>query len=151
MSVCLKDSQIRQITQRLHKAEIDCFGERKRNDIVVIFDKIDDDIDGSVANGFKCFLFKHEEGKQCKNILEMPLFVASINTPLIRFPDFAGNILREFYNHKLDKNPPSNQYEEWLNNLGTRIKAKSMDFRNGGYTNFGIYQMGKEKFMRHPR
>lgn len=230
VSVCIKDNEVRQVTQRLYKAEIDCFGkdptgkiklkgkkminERsvkpnynnrkeyvekvleifctyetsifavvmekpqfvpyeeedllpiqhrfllqrldlfgqvKNIDVLVIFDKVDDAKDGSIANGFKGFLFKHEEGKKCANVVEMPLFVASVNTPLIRFPDLIGNILREYYNKDLDRNKPMNQFEEWLVELYQRLITKTINFKNGINTNYGIYLMKKERFMNKPK
>ena len=80
----------------------------------------------------------------------MPLFVASINTPLIRFPDMVGNILREYYNKNLNLNKPTDRYEEWLKQLGIRTIKKSIDFKYGFYTNYGIYQMSKDKFLYPP-
>lgn len=138
--------QHRFLIQRLNS-----FGNSKKSDVLVIFDKVDDAKDGSVANGFKGFLFKHEEGRQCSNIVEMPLFVASINTPLIRFPDITGNILREYYNHSLNIKQIENEFEEWLQELGRRVHSKTIDFKNRNHVNFGIYQMTKDKFIRRPR
>ena len=134
------------IQHRFLLQRLNSFGHRKRSDVLVIFDKVDDSKDGSEANGFKGYLFKHEEGRQCTNIVEMPLFVASINTPLIRFPDITGNILREYYNHSLDVMKPENDFELWLEELGKRVHAKTVDFKNKNNVNYGIYQMTKDKF-----
>lgn len=139
------------IQHRFLIQRLDSFGKLKKTDVLVIFDKVDETKDGSEANGFKGFLFKHEEGKQLTNIVEMPLFVASINTPLIRFPDITGNILREYYNNKLDAVNPGNEYEQWLKELGNRIHLKSVNFKNKFHINYGIYQMSKDKFIRRPR
>lgn len=138
--------QHRFLIQRLNS-----FGKLKKDEVLVIFDKVDEAKDNSEANGFKGFLFKHEEGKQCTNIVEMPLFVASITTPLIRFPDLTGNIFREYYNFGLDSKQPQNPYEEWVTELANRVFAKSKNFKNGSYINYGIYQMSKDKFIRRPR
>lgn len=138
--------QHRFLIQRLNS-----FGKSKKSDVLVIFDKVDDAKDGSEANGFKGFLFKHEEGRQCTYIVEMPLFVASINTPLIRFPDITGNILREYYNHNLNTKQVENEFEEWLKEIGKRVHLNTTDFKNGNHVNFGIYQMTKDKFIRRHR
>ncbi len=136
------------IQHRFLIQRLNCFGRLKKSDVLVIFDKVDDTKDSSEANGFKGFLFKHEEGKQCTHILEMPLFVASINTPLIRFPDLAGNILREYYNHNLDSKQPQNKFDEWLKELGVRIHLRTVNFRSRNHICYGIYQMPKNKFIR---
>jgi len=82
----------------------------------------------------------------------MPLFVASINTPLIRFPDLAGNILREAYNINLFSKEPSDSFEEWLLFLGNKIISKTINFnskiRGRRITFYGIHQMSKDKFIK---
>lgn len=233
VAVCIRDSEIRRVTQLLYKAEIDCFGEdpsgrrqlkgkkyihkrsleerynnrkeyvekvleifesyntsvfavimerpdfmpfeeedmlppqhrfllqrlnhfgrSKDTDVLVIFDKVDDSKDGSIANGFKGFLYRSTEGKSFEYIIEMPLFVASINTPLIRFPDLAGNILREIYNINLFSKKPSDPFEEWLLFLGSKLISKTTNFKSkfqGRYITFyGIHQMSKDKFIKRP-
>lgn len=133
---------------------LNLFGQSKGTDVLVIFDKVDDSKDGSIANGFKGFLYKSTEGKSFEYIVEMPLFVASINTPLIRFPDLAGNILREIYNINLFSKTPSDCFEEWLLFLGHKIMSKTVNFHvkiQGRYIKFyGIHQMSKDKFRKRP-
>lgn len=123
---------------------LEMFGESKNSDVLVIFDKVDDAKDGAIAGGFKGFLFKHEEGKGFNRVVEMPLFVASINTPLIRYPDLIGNVLREYYNRRLDKQAPCSEFDEWLSELFCRVQARSYNFGSGKNKLFGIYQMAKE-------
>ncbi|MGE5652850.1 MAG: DUF3800 domain-containing protein [Bacillota bacterium] len=127
------------------------FGVKRRGPMLLIFDKVDDKKDGALAHGFKGFLFKHLGGKHYQNIIEMPLFVSSINTPFIRFPDFVGNAFREYYGRGLDTRSPNNDYEKWITELASRLHAKTVDFPIQGRKEYGVFRMSKDKFPKGPK
>lgn len=124
-------------------------GEDRHDDVLVIYDKVDEKKDAEIANGFKGFLFKSGLGQTYTRVIEMPLFVSSQNTPFIRLPDLVGNILREFHNLNLHRRSPGNEFEEWLRALESSIATKCPDFRRGTQTYYGMYRMTKEKFPRY--
>lgn len=135
--------QYRYLLERLNS-----LGSHMDNQVLLVYDKIDDKDDGLITEGIKNFLFKHELGKKCDNIIHMPLFVASTNTPLIRFPDLTGNIFREFYILGLDQREPRDEFEIWLFGLYTKVKEKAINLKNHirNEFDFGIYIMRKELF-----
>ena len=137
--------QYRYLLERLNT-----FGSYTDEQVLLVYDKVDDKDDGLIAEGIKSFLFTHGVGKQFNNIVHMPLFVSSINNPLIRLPDMSGNILRHYYGLELDQVIPSNEFEQWVNTLTHMVKSRTLDLKNlrGSY-DYGIYSMRKDLFPRN--
>lgn len=130
---------------------LNSFGLYKHTQVLLVYDKIHDKEDGLIGDGMKNFLFRHGIGKQFNNIVHMPLFVSSINNPLIRFPDLTGNVLRQYYGLGLDQRTPSDSFEQWVTQLTCNIESKTiprMENLRGSY-DYGIYFMRKELFPRN--
>ena len=141
------------LMERLHG-----FGLEMEKDILLIYDKVEPKKDDAfIEVGTKNYLFKHEIGKKLNNIIHMPLFVSSHNTPLIRFPDMASNIIRRYYNYNLHLEPPSDDHEEWIKNLYGKIHKRTLDIPilnrrvpdKESNLNFGIYYMRKNLFSKN--
>lgn len=123
------------------------YGERQRDDILVIYDKIDESLEGSGFDGqlsesFKRFLKFSPTGRQYDRIIQMPLFVSSRTHNLIRFPDLAGNIIRVFYEQGLNKRTPETDYENWIAGVYDIVRRHSVNFINCP----GIYEISQDKF-----
>ncbi|MGE5397518.1 MAG: DUF3800 domain-containing protein [Chitinophagales bacterium] len=123
------------------------YGERQRDDVLVIYDKIDESpeghgYDGQLAEAFKRYLKFSPTGKQYDYIIQMPLFVNSRTHNLIRFPDLVGNIIRVYHEGDLTRKTPKTPYEEWIADMYHIIQRQTMNFTNCP----GMYVMSKDKF-----
>lgn len=118
--------------------------EHEHDMAVLVFDgKGTGLIPGGLAPAVEAFLFRSEEGRSYRNVVESPLFVDSKITPGIQLADLAASAVRQFYEKKLHLHTPSGRdpFLLALSRYNEILQSKTRDYEVGPSRHYGFYRM----------
>ena len=112
---------------------------------LLIFDEVHADADRKISEAITNFLFKTKFGRKFHHILQMPLFVSSAVTPAIQLADIFAGIVRHYYENELHKTNPSNEFQNWISFLFTKLfkLTENNHIPNSKYIEYGFQTMGQ--------
>ncbi len=132
---------------------INRYCQEQRHQGLIVYDNDANNKDKNLALAFNNYLFRHELGKQCTNIVESPFFVRSSITPGIQIADFVAGVIRHYFENVIASRDETEikyknaEYVSHIEKFFKIVQRKKKDYPQGISNLYGFFHMPLSHFI----